>query len=435
MFDWLHHGEGLLGLQHGRAVRSPRWARFRQRVHPSYAGSIERRSRRGRTTNTEVKIIRSLFNGSRGPPAPQGHGAGLGRRSDRGRESIRARPWRAYLPARCSTTSRITTTSSATIRKSRATNLALNAYMLTRNVQATRMADRVRRGLASTDGRQRRDHPVQYRARRQDRGACDGKWYGGVYGWGFTVIDPVHQRPVNRNNHHVGINGFGNAYLLTGDDRFLEASRRQIEAVNSHAKVRAAGGSIRTCSATRAGTITVPALPARRLRALLLVHARAGPPTRPRLRLARVPGGPEPDVSRDGLAQDFDTIRQKNAAMRQDTTTPDTRLADDPMAYNPATVANLVNLMLGGMPPKHQGEVLQARVRYFDPSRRRPGLPEDVASLVDTLKGDSTSLTLVNLNPIEPRTVIVQGGGYGEHLCDKVDAGAGMIAVGNRRSE
>ena len=86
--------------------------------------------------------------------------------------------------------------------------------------------------------------------------------------------------------------------------------------------------------------------------------------------------------------------------MRRDPTTPDTRLADDPMAYNPATVENLVHLMLGGLPPKHQGEVLQARVRYFDPIRRRPGLPEDVAALVDSLKDDSTSLVLVNLNPV-----------------------------------
>ncbi len=68
------------------------------------------------------------------------------------------------------------------------------------------------------------------------------------------------------------------------------------------------------------------------------------------------------------------------------------------MAYNPATVGNLVRLMLGGLPPKHQGEVLQARVRYFDPIKRRPGLPEDVAALVDSLTDDSTSLTLANLN-------------------------------------
>ena len=55
----------------------------------------------------------------------------------------------------------------------------------------------------------------------------------------------------------------------------------------------------------------------------------------------------------------------------------------------------------------------------------RPGLPEDVAALVDSLKDDSTSLVLVNLNQSETRTVIVQGGAYGEHLCEQVDAGTG----------
>src|SRR5262249_4035876 len=120
------------------------------------------------------------------------------------------------------------------------------------------------------------------------------------------------------------------------------------------------------------------------------------------------------------LRADFARIRRKVAAMRRDPTTPDTRLADDPMAYNPATVGSLVRLMLGGLPPKHQGEVLQARLRYFDPVRRRPGLPADVAALVDSLKDHSTSLVLVNLNQTEPRTVIVQGGAYGEHFCEQV---------------
>src|SRR5262249_16989057 len=90
------------------------------------------------------------------------------------------------------------------------------------------------------------------------------------------------------------------------------------------------------------------------------------------------------------------------------------------MAYNPAVVGNLVRLMLGGLPPKHQGEVLQARVRYFDPTRRRPGLPEDVAALVDSLGDDPTSLGLVNVNPTEPRSVSVRGGAYGEHICEQV---------------
>ena len=54
------------------------------------------------------------------------------------------------------------------------------------------------------DAGQRRDHPDQHRPRRQIGGACSGKWYGGVYGWGFSVVDPVTRRRVNRNNHHSG---------------------------------------------------------------------------------------------------------------------------------------------------------------------------------------------------------------------------------------
>src|SRR5262249_9733365 len=139
--------------------------------------------------------------------------------------------------------------------------------------------------------------------------------------------------------------------------------------------------------------------------------------------------GRNPAYPETTLRGDFDAIRRKAQAMRRDSSTPDTRLADDPMAYNPAVVGNLVRLMLGGLPPKHPGEVLQARARYFDPPRRRPGLPEDVAALADSLKDDSTWLVLVNVNPTEPRSVIVQGGAYGEHLCEQVTAEGRTIAV------
>jgi hypothetical protein len=77
--------------------------------------------------------------------------------------------------------------------------------------------------------------------------------------------------------------------------------------------------------------------------------------------------------------------------------------------------------MLGGLPPKHQGEILHARLRYFDPLRRRPGLPEDVGALVESLKDDSTSVVLVNLNQVDSRDLIIQGGAYGEHVCEQVE--------------
>ena len=64
---------------------------------------------------------------------------------------------------------------------------------------------------------------------------------------------------------------------------------------------------------------------------------------------------------------------------------------------------------------------LHARFRYFDPVRRRAGLPEDVGALVEKLEADSASLVLVNVDPVEARTVVVQAGGYGEHRFDSVE--------------
>src|SRR5262249_54830284 len=70
-------------------------------------------------------------------------------------------------------------------------------------------------------------------------GGSDGKWYGGVYGWGFSPVEPQSGRVVHRNTHYLALHGFGNALLLTGDERYVDAWRRQIEAVNSHVKVEA----------------------------------------------------------------------------------------------------------------------------------------------------------------------------------------------------
>ena len=55
---------------------------------------------------------------------------------------------------------------------------------------------------------------------------------------------------------------------------------------------------------------------------------------------------------------------------------------------------------------------LHARLRYFDPVRRRSGLPEDVAALVEKISANSVTVSLVNLNAVESRDVIVQAGAY-----------------------
>jgi hypothetical protein len=40
-------------------------------------------------------------------------------------------------------------------------------------------------------------------------------------------------------------------------------------------------------------------------------------------------------------------------------------------------------------------------------------------------------LTLVNLNQIEPRTVIIQGGAYAEHKISSVTVGDQVMEIGN----
>jgi hypothetical protein len=132
--------------------------------------------------------------------------------------------------------------------------------------------------------------------------------------------------------------------------------------------------------------------------------------------------GDNPGYPEQALRADFESIRGKVVGMRADTTTPDTRLADDPMKFNPATVGTLRQLMLAGLDPGRGAAPLHCRLRYFDPERRRAGVPEDVAALVDTATDDRVAVTLVNVNQTESRELIVQCGAYAEHECVGVES-------------
>ena len=100
--------------------------------------------------------------------------------------------------------------------------------------------------------------------------------------------------------------------------------------------------------------------------------------------------------------------------------------------YNPATTDTLVRLMLGAIPPGREGGLLNARLRYFDPVRKRAGVPEDVAALVSALGDTRTVVTLVNLNPSTARTVVVQAGAYAEHEIESVTVNGRTAPVNGR---
>ena len=253
-------------------------------------------------------------------------------------------------------------------------------------------------------------------------GECGGRWYGGVYGWGFSVIVPqtgeVAHRPSFQDRAHYG---FGNALLLTGDRRYVDLWSRMIDKVNLSSKVVD-------------GEVQYPRMHGDQgwydyrpepfsAGALETYYWSMDPVDLQRVRdddwIAFLQGE-DPDYPVAALQRDFATLREKVQAMHDDPTTPDTRMSDDPNQITPAVVENLTRLMLGGLPTGRMGSPLHCRVRYFDPDRRRAGIPADVAALVDTMSGDQITLTLVNVNQVEDRSVIVQGGGYGEHRIKSV---------------
>src|SRR5262245_4982990 len=129
------------------------------------------------------------------------------------------------------------------------------------------------------------------------------------------------------------------------------------------------------------------------------------------------------------MQKDLQTVQTRLAQIRRDSTPPAQRLADNMLDYNPAAVDALIRLTLGGLPPGRDGGLLNARLRYFDPARKRAGLPEDVAALVSNMTDTQTVVTLVNLNQTAPRSIVVQGGAYGEHRIEAVEVNGNLVSV------
>jgi hypothetical protein len=82
---------------------------------------------------------------------------------------------------------------------------------------------------------------------------------------------------------------------------------------------------------------------------------------------------------------------------------------------NPVVTEALVQLTWGGPQVVYNGGLQQARVRYYDADASRPGLPQAVAALVSSIDPHATVVDLINLDPQDPHTVIVQAGAFAEH--------------------
>lgn len=410
-FDWEHNGEGLAAF-HFYALCRPRDRRYVQRVQ-RFAEFYTGEDPEANNYDPRHKIIRSIHNGSRGskitPATPR----------DWGGEPVPGDPGRLE---RYSTASNIRGDHPLNLC---ATTLAMNAYMLTGQQKyrdwLLEYAGAWRERVLSNGG----NIPTNIGLDGTIGGEWDGKWYGGVFGWNFWP------QTSGRNYYKRGPRiAFGQSLMLTADLAWAEPLRQQIN--NLYAVKRVENGRI--LLPNKHGDDGWYGYTPNQLfdiqRDIYLWSMQ--PADMERIKddpwIAYLDGR-NPGYPDKALEADFGRIRRGVKGLREDPSTPDTRSSDHSQRYNPVATTALVNLTLGGNNPGGAGNVLHSRLRYFDPERRRSGLPQDVAALVDKILPTETHVTLVNTSQTQSRVVIAQMGAYAEHQAESITIGDRTIPL------
>ena len=275
-------------------------------------------------------------------------------------------------------------------------------------------------------------------------GAAGGRWWGGTYGWGFSPVVPMTGKREDRNRVPRSFIAFMNAYLISGgDDKYLDVWRKQADRINEQRKMVNGVASTPRMYGEQGWYSFVKGDYNLNFLEIYFLSMKASD----RARCEETPWygfleGKNKEYPVKSLHAALAHIRKSVELIRNDKTTADTRLADTVMAFNPASVTALTQLMEGGLYIQHStwartspgqgGCLLFSRLRYFDPEKKRAGVPEDVAALMDSMTADSVTVTLVNLNLTDARMVTVQAGAYGEHQVLSVMNGEKKVAVDGR---
>jgi hypothetical protein len=241
----------------------------------------------------------------------------------------------------------------------------------------------------------------------------------------------VTSRREHRNRVPRAMVGFNNALFLTGDRKYVDAWRTMMDAVNANARTVNGKKEYPTMYGAEGwyGWQSQPW----NVGALELWYFSMRPDD-----LARVSKNPwvdylqgrNPGYPETALLADLASIKKRVEGIRADKSLPDKRLADNMLDLNPAATAALIHLTMGGWEPGRDGGLLNARLRYFDPARRRAGLPEEVAALISEMTDTRTAVTLVNLSKTDARTLVIQGGAYAEHQIESVTWNGKEVRVG-----
>jgi len=271
-----------------------------------------------------------------------------------------------------------------------------------------------------------------------------GQWWGGLYGWNSFV------------GHYIIFSSLTIAaecaLLLTGDFGYLELLRSQIELLVDNAITREDGQLLLPARYGSDGWEYAMEnydreqgrfVPFRMQELAHLYHASMaagdydlisriretdkerdwnhvpvlGEKSYADTELARFQyyDGKNPDWPVKILQAEYHNAQTTFESIQNETRDARTLIADNVESPNPVYTKGLTQVAMGAPQSVYTGGLLRATVRYFDSDRVRPGLPLDVAALVDKLGADSAGIQLVNLNASETRNLIVQAGAFAEH--------------------
>ena len=431
-FDWEHISEGF-GPFYFYGLSRPTDTRYQARMR-RFAGLYMNEDPEAPNFDPKHMIVRSLFNGSKGPkltPATVDEWDG---------------PLQPGADPNAPNRTRFATSSNVRGDHPLNLNVAMlhfHAYLLTGEVKYRDWLLHYVNAWRARTEQNGGNIPSNIGLDGTIGGEWGGKWYGGVFGWNSP--DSGVRNYVLRGPPEA----FGAALLLTGDQRYPQVLRRQIDNLFAASKEENGKRLLPRFYGDQGwyGFHEVGAGPSGSLGNLhnvlidlymwsLAPGDRARAPDNAWLEYLQSGDASYPlRAFHDGL----DDVRRAGARLRGEIQGRGgaaggrgAARSAPPVTANPVATTALINLTMGANDPggsTHGPLPLHAQVRYFDPDRRRAGLPEDVAALVHGIQPGQVSLTLVNLHPLQFRSVVVQMGAYGEHHATTVRIDGRSVAV------
>lgn len=279
----------------------------------------------------------------------------------------------------------------------------------------------------------------------------NGNWWGGYYGWVWPSGTHIMKTLVLSGKV---------ATLLSGDTRWMNLARSQIAVLRENgfvdggasineAALRKRNVSERSIEAIRSGLPVVPwrhddrgwyhyreedpnlylhlwytsqsEADWQHIERLAEAEKKArGKITDGDLEWAYFVKGLNPGYPERVFQRELQAIRREIENIQNEHGYSETWVDNKWINMNPMRTSSLTRFSIGGIPIDTRGEMLHSQVRYFDGENRRAGLPQDVAALVKRIEPDWIEVEVVNLNVTESRSLIVQGGAYGEHRIQTV---------------